>query len=791
MKPHVLAVASVALAVAASVASAQYIETVIPILDSIHVPGGINALVYDSVDNRVFVGSDSGIVVFDALSYRKLAGLRIPVCRIAYNPVRNKIYAAGHDSLRILDARTYAVTRTLPFRSSAYYDCEPSFAYNSVDDKMYFAQHDAPHCVAVIDGATDSLLRLIDSPNQLAGLLYVQFQNRLYVLYLQQEAGLVAFDGSSDTAVHSYQFTGPRYKRGAICYNPLQQKLYCGYYDGLMVVDLHTDSTKAIFGLLPLLLTYCSAENRVYCSEEYYHLYEMDCQTDSWVRVLRPQPNGCVVGLHYDPRWNKLWGAGDERNLFTLDCATDSFVAYAEVISNEFERFCSSPGGTIYAGSEGAYGVTVVDGQSNSIVATVFTSDWYRPRDLCYVPARDRIYCLGDWGTLSVIEGSSGTLLGMKAVGVTSRELVSCGRTGKVYMGTDGGLDVISGSDTVTARIALRSDASPRYWSESENKLYARMETSLAVVDVEADTVLRYIQLPRDVGLVTADTLRDVLYVSGGRYGSPTGTLTAIDMRSDSVIFAMGVGHYMSDIAVSATQNRLYCHDDLLGIVVVDATTRLPIDTLAAPPGQHGMVWNQANDKVYCRTGGDTVLVIDCPSSRVSARLKVGPGHKNLLAFGGSRARLYCACQDSLYVIDGRSDSVVARLPAPHQGRSFTAGNPNLGRVYVISSDSTVTVIRDTTLGIADGRTLTGQRHKRPTVVRGVLSLPRDMTEIRPGISDRVPRPTLLDISGRNVLDLLPGPNDVRHLASGVYFIRAPSAASGKPSAITKVIITR
>jgi hypothetical protein len=60
------------------------------------------------------------------------------------------------------------------------------------------------------------------------------------------------------------------------------------------------------------------------------------------------------------------------------------------------------------------------------------------------------------------------------------------------------------------------------------------------------------------------------------------------------------------------------------------------------------------------------------------------------------------------------------------------------------------------------------------TVCRNVLYLPgpRDMTEM-PGISDRVPRPVLLDVSGRKVLDLTPGENDVSRLAPGVYFIRS------------------
>jgi hypothetical protein len=51
---------------------------------------------------------------------------------------------------------------------------------------------------------------------------------------------------------------------------------------------------------------------------------------------------------------------------------------------------------------------------------------------------------------------------------------------------------------------------------------------------------------------------------------------------------------------------------------------------------------------------------------------------------------------------------------------------------------------------------------------------------------------TLLDISGRKVMALVPGPNDVRHLPAGVYFVRSePSAVSREPSAVRKVVVTR
>jgi hypothetical protein len=66
------------------------------------------------------------------------------------------------------------------------------------------------------------------------------------------------------------------------------------------------------------------------------------------------------------------------------------------------------------------------------------------------------------------------------------------------------------------------------------------------------------------------------------------------------------------------------------------------------------------------------------------------------------------------------------------------------------------------------------------TVVRGVLVL--GAVDSRPNTAHRA---ELLDISGRKLLDLKPGANDVRALSPGVYLVR-----SGR-SAVAKVVITR
>jgi hypothetical protein len=66
-----------------------------------------------------------------------------------------------------------------------------------------------------------------------------------------------------------------------------------------------------------------------------------------------------------------------------------------------------------------------------------------------------------------------------------------------------------------------------------------------------------------------------------------------------------------------------------------------------------------------------------------------------------------------------------------------------------------------------------------PSVAHGVLPLPADADDVTSCFS-------LLDPSGRKVMDLSPGLNDVSHLAPGVYFVRRAS-----DRATAKVVLQR
>jgi hypothetical protein len=93
---------------------------------------------------------------------------------------------------------------------------------------------------------------------------------------------------------------------------------------------------------------------------------------------------------------------------------------------------------------------------------------------------------------------------------------------------------------------------------------------------------------------------------------------------------------------------------------------------------------------------------------------------------------------------------------------------------------ASVVAIRAHPGALAEGsRERSVARTSHLTIVRSSLLLPS-----RQGSQ-------LLDITGRRVMDLLPGANDMRNVAPGVYFVR--TAESGERSAVSvrKVVIQR
>uniref|UniRef100_A0A7C4CC02 Bulb-type lectin domain-containing protein n=1 Tax=candidate division WOR-3 bacterium TaxID=2052148 RepID=A0A7C4CC02_UNCW3 len=123
-------------------------------------------------------------------------------------------------------------------------------------------------------------------------------------------------------------------------------------------------------------------------------------------------------------------------------------------------------------------------------------------------------------------------------------------------------------------------------------------------------------------------------------------------------------------------------------------------------------------------------------------------------------------------------------LAVSRQGNVFVGGRTeieNHGIDYLTLAYGTAGAVAETPNDIR------GTMNVRATVVRGVLSLPAK-GEGRMACSE------LLDISGRKVLGLHPGANDVSRLRPGVYFVRSGLSAVGRePSAVSchRIVIQR
>jgi hypothetical protein len=136
----------------------------------------------------------------------------------------------------------------------------------------------------------------------------------------------------------------------------------------------------------------------------------------------------------------------------------------------------------------------------------------------------------------------------------------------------------------------------------------------------------------------------------------------------------------------------------------------------------------------------------------------------------GGEDTLYLACLDD--TADGRTGSVDL-FEVKHLGRQTQAFSTEMPLAIPDDGDTVAATLLLSFAAVSEPRAGRARTEcSVPTVVRGALNLAGSATV------------SLLDVSGRPVMKLVPGPNDFRGLAPGVYF----AARDGKVVARTVVV---
>jgi hypothetical protein len=250
---------------------------------------------------------------------------------------------------------------------------------------------------------------------------------------------------------------------------------------------------------------------------------------------------------------------------------------------------------------------------------------------------------------------------------------------------------------------------------------------------------------------------------------------------TDSVVKTFdlqGGGNNYGRLALNPDLGRVYYTDRASArIYTIDVLADSVLSQASLPSRVDSMFLDRRLQKLYLCNSIKT-LVFDCAQGAIVDSINARFDHSGLMDDRNDKLYLNYGA-----VVDCRYDSVVTQLDSIDP-RSI-AWDAIDNRVFQATT-SRLYVYRDDPYGVEEEPTVPLKR-RHATIVRGVLFLPRDMTETA-AVSDRVPRPILLDVSGRKVMDLNTGANDVRTLAPGVYFIRT---AQAQAQAIRKIVIAR
>jgi DNA-binding beta-propeller fold protein YncE len=335
--------------------------------------------------------------------------------------------------------------------------------------------------------------------------------------------------------------------------------------------------------------------------------------------------------------------------------------------------------------------------------------------------------------------------------------------------------------DSVRARIRVGNTPHHLVWDPVGNKLYCGNYggASVSVVDCSGDTELVRVPVGRACRRLEYSPLSRKVYAAchDGR------CIDVINCATDSVVVSVATSGNPWTVVCDLADNLVYPGTSW-GAPVICGWGDTVVAELSDPFYIKGIAWEPRSNTVYmARNFSSDVLVIDGAQRQVRRTLSTDDYPADMVCLDSSGRAYVCHNRSGrvtgrVTVIDG--DSLVTAMdvrPSPVDVVADNAGR----RACVLSWESScITLINDSPVGVGETERSTLRTRKPGTThVRNVLFLP---------VSPLPLRSSLFDLSGRPVMSLVPGPNDVRHLPAGVYFVSG-RMANGEWRVANRVVI--
>lgn len=462
-----------------------------------------------------------------------------------------------------------------------------------------------------------------------------------------------------------------------------------------------------------------------------------------------------------------------------MDGVTDSVNEWLEYNAACDAALYSTQTDVLYCMSDSPWGdLTAARGPTHRLCWGIY-DECDGPRFICADTIRGKLYCLS-WPNVTVVDLSRRMVTANLSPGSMDDEPVAgcvnelLSRTyilmaaGSVFV-LDGAADTVVSSFRIdsTSQWGLIACAAP-----AGRVLCTARDTGLGVlIDCSNDSVIRRVDFRNPVRILEAGSQGTSFIVATSGY------LYVIEAGTGAILDSVKTGPDPSAICRVSPMHKLYLADmDERCLYVLSMSLDSVIGRVELDGTPYGLCYDSVDSKLYVAcTEDDAVWVVDCARDTVTARIEIAvSGRTSPLSYSAFGNRIYFASGDSIGVIECCLDRVTEWFHSRWYDWCAPRVFPALHLVSGTSEGQYITIFDDPP---ARPVVASAGQGREPTVARGMLHVAGASTG------------RLFDLSGRSVLDLLPGWNDVSGLSPGIYFAREQAADGGKRMKTRKVVI--
>ena len=761
--------------VIATVATAQWLEKTIYLPDSFGGPARPNRIFYHSANNTVFIFGyhHSAILVLDGVTHRKIARIDLPddAGNFCYNPQENKLYVTEYygNSVYVIDAAANRFIRTISLGHRSL-----DITYNPNLNRVYTV---GDEYVTVIDCAADTAITTVTLPSYSQNIACAWLVNKVYSVMRNEDVAVI--DCTTDSIIKTfYSGAGPY----GMLYNHLTNRLYIceGYDEDITIVDCERDSVLrwVIAGYEPRLMCLNTVSNKFYCADwdgNWFGIY--DGAGDSLIRWIH---------LSYSQR-GLVFDSID--NLVYLSLTDLDSIAVIDGIADTILRKISIPGrlpyglaynprrNLIYCAEKSTATVAIYDARTASLIGTQQILQ-FPPEILLYILQNDRVYCANPQQQLIIpINCATNSIRNPIPLPFAPAGIIYAANADRAYCLSrdDRSLVVIDcAAETVSKTITLPWVPENACYAPDLNKIYCAVpvpeDEQIAVVNCSTDSVENTIYTYENPVVLGYTPQRNLLYFTEGQEQRP---LIVYDVIRNRHIASIRLGGSPVQICFIPPENLVAARFDYADVLFfIDCSTHTVRNMLYIPQGTKNMIYNLQNNLLYLVTYCDTLLVLNPSQMTIIDTISIGYDLA-AMTLDTIANKLYLSMNYSnrVLVVDCRTNRLSAEIPVYGYPRALVFSPLNRRMFVATPNNSAVAVLRDTIMvGVAEQHPKLEAPLIIPTIARNVLKLEPPLS-LRSAVF-------LLDITGRKVLALHPGANDLRHLTPGVYFLHQKSKDS-------------